>query len=47
MGFLPFNVESTAPVYIFQSLMVLSAEQLARTFFVGWNATPFTMLPKF
>ena len=43
----PLNVDSSAPVSIFQSLMVLSLEQLARTFVVGWNATPFTILPKF
>ena len=42
-----FNVDSSALVSVFQSLMVLSLEQLARTFFVGWNATPFTQLPKF
>ena len=36
------NADSHAPVSVFQSWMLLPLEQLARTFFVGWNATPFT-----
>ena len=34
-------------VFIFQSLMLVSFEELARMFFVGWNATPVISLPKF
>jgi len=43
----PVNAERTLDVLIFQSLMLVSFEELARMFFVGWNATPVISLPKF
>ena len=43
----PVTVHSSVPVSVFQSLTLLSTEQLAKRFFVGWNATPITSLPKF
>jgi len=46
MFFSPTTVRSSVPVSEFHSLM-LSEEQLARIFFVGWNATAFTPLPEF
>ena len=38
----PLTVHSSAPVSAFQSLTLLSEEQLATRFLVGWNATPVT-----
>ena len=37
-----FRVDKHDPEVMSHVLMVLSAEQLARRFFVGWNATPST-----
>ena len=43
----PVRVDKHDPEVMSHVLMVVSAEQLARRFFVGWNATPSTYLPKF
>jgi hypothetical protein len=40
----PLIVDSSAPVSKFQSLILLSREQLARVLSLGWNTTPITEL---